>query len=534
MAILTCALALRVWFATGPVRNDEVNYAHAAYELSKGALHLDYWWQGTTRIANYLPTAILYALFGAHQWTTLAFPIASSLLGVFIVYRIGVTVEREKTGLVAALLWAVFPLDVFQAGTLRPDGPLATFLAISVLFLILANKSRNRKRYFYLALSIFFLLWSLAIKPLALVIVLFFGFIAALALWKNRHSILRRIKLPPDHWIQQAAFSLLVLVGALTLVYMLGFRTRDAVVLLGETATNAERLILLGETNANLARGLNTTAFLLTGGLLIVALVTLLHEKRRSAGPLLAWFGFVFLYYEWGTIETSFAYFPILDFVEARNILFVMVPAILLIAAFVVRHMDVRLVRIGALLGAVSTTAVGWILGEALIANLQLPAWFYATVALALFFVLFSPALFSKQSGYLPTVTLLFLLVVPVASLLPAPPYHISYWNAQREYRADLGQIAMDLVHTQGTIFVPSAAVARDLNLASDFALGFAWSGDNPDDPSNRLRVGSPAISAKSAYVVRRAPAPSSLPWIQLGQYVNPYRTLYLYQVSGQ
>ncbi len=55
--ILLCALILRLVIFTGMVRGDDINYAHAAYELANGRTHFDYWPNGTFRIGLYAPVA---------------------------------------------------------------------------------------------------------------------------------------------------------------------------------------------------------------------------------------------------------------------------------------------------------------------------------------------------------------------------------------------------------------------------------------------------------------------------------------------
>lgn len=531
LTILICGLILRILFSTGVTRNDEVNYAHAAYELAKGVLHFDYWWQGTTRLGLYFPVATLYVIFGPSNWTTLFFPMASSLLGIFTVYLIGNYVDSEKTGLIAAFLWALFPLDIFQAGMLRPDGPLATFSALSVFFLILATGSKAPRKYFLFFFCILFLIWALAIKPIAMITVFFYSFLGVVAIWKNKKALVEKVSILQNAKFRKIASVFLVLATVVMVLYLTRFQREDVAVLIAGTATNAGRLLIVGESNMNLARGVNTSMFLLTAPLLLIGVITLLIEKNNKAVPfLLSWFGFGFLYFEWGSISLSPSYFPILNFVEARSILFIMVPAILLIAVYLSRALDKKNIQRGIMVGSLFTVAVAIFYRPAFIKNDILPPWFYALVALTLVFILLSPIIFSKRNPYLQEIGLIFLITYSVSSLLPSPPYHISYWNPQREFQADLREVASYLNSQKGLVIVPNVATARDLNLASDFQLGYGWTGTNTDDLSNRLIIGIPEADV-TAFVVSFGRVSETSRWVLIQEFQNPYRSLYLYRV---
>lgn len=532
IVILVCGVVLRVLFLTGVTRNDEVNYAHAAYELANGIFHFDYWWQGTTRLGLYFPVAILYAIFGPSNWTTLFFPLVSSLLGIFTVFLIGSYIDSEKTGLIAAFLWALFPLDVFQAGMLRPDGPLATINALSVFFLTLALGSKPSRKYFYFLFCFLFLIWALAIKPLAMITVFFYSFLGIAATWKNRRTLRGKIPVLKKTKVRNVALVLFVLGATIAAIYLVRLQREDVIILLAGTATNAERLLIIGESNMNLARGVNTNMFLLTGPLLLIGITALLMEKNKAAPFLLAWFGFEFLYYEWGTINLSFSYFPISNFVEARSILFVMVPAILLIAVYLSRTFNKNAIQWGVIAGSLFATAMGIFYRRVLIEDDILPPWFYALVALTFLFILTSPVIFSKRNPYRQEIALIFFISFSISSLLPSPPYHVSYWNPQREYRADLREVASYLNNQEGLVFVPNVAAARDLNLASDFQLGYDWTGANPGDVSSRLKIGTPS-GEDSAFVVRFAQVSETSPWELIQEFRNPFRQMYLYRVRS-
>lgn len=532
LVILICGITLRLVFLTGITRNDEVNYAHAAFELARGTLNFDYWWQGTTRLALYLPVAILYAIFGPSIWTTLAFPLASSILCILTVYLVGNFLESEKTGLIASLLWALFPLDVFQAGMLRPDGPLAAFNTLSVLFLLLALSNKTLKRYLFFMICLFFLIWSLAIKPLALITVFFYIFLGLIALWRSKKEIQKRFRVLQNTRVLQVAVIPTSVVIAAGAAFLLRLQRSDVIVLVADTATNAGRLLLIGESNMNLARGINTSTFLLTAPLLLIAIITLTLEKNKSAQFLLSWFGFGFLYYEWGTISLSASYFPILNFVEARSILFILSPAILLIGLYLSRNLDEKTIKTSVLTGACLTILVCILYQEELRENAILPPWFYALIIMSLVFVLLSPLVLSKENSHTRETFILFFIALCVSFLLPSSPYHVSYWEPQRAYQADLREMAAFLNQQQGPVFVPNLGTATDLNFASDFKLGFAWSGETGDFDSYRVQIAPAPSAGEVAYVVRLSLMQEAEGWDLIREYENPYKDLYLYKVQ--
>lgn len=530
LAIVICGLALRIFFATGIVRNDEVNYAHAAYELASGNLHLENWSAGTTRIGLYLPTAILYALFGAQAWTTHFFSFFSSLLGIFVIYLIGSLIENEKTGLIAALLWAVFPLDVYQAGTIRPDGPMATFCAVSIFFFLLAIRPHPNRKYFYFGFSLFFLGWALAIKPIALILAFFYIFLFFLMAWSKRRSICKRFKFlrtPNQKRVAQVIVFGLIGFGFFEI---LRIQSYGIFVFLSQTSTDAARLLFLGESNMNLARGVDTSLFFLTSFLLLISVWTLAIDRNKAAVFPIAWMGFSFVYYEWGSISPSFNYFPIFNYIEARTIEFVLVPAILIVAIYLARGFTVNPNK---LVIAICTTTLIFaiVLRLDIIQGGPLPGWFYAIVAIGFGLSLLSPFFISSSSRRGNLLAAALLLTLSVSSLLPTPPYHISYWAPQHSYRKDLAELGALLNSREGLVYVPNVASARDVNLGSNFQLGFAWAGPEYTHPGDRILIGDPRKNEVGALVIRLTPETISN-WKLVREFDNSFQDLFLYIVE--
>ena len=125
--ILLLALALRLIFYTGVLDSDVIEYAYYAY----GASHGDF--QFTTapreiqfRLALYLPLALLYYLFGVSELSTIVYGFLASMVGVLLIYGIARLQANESAGIIAALIWAAFPLNIFLSTRFGPDEILAT------------------------------------------------------------------------------------------------------------------------------------------------------------------------------------------------------------------------------------------------------------------------------------------------------------------------------------------------------------------------------------------------------------------------
>ena len=133
-ALVGLALLIRVVFFHGGVRGaDAYAYAQHAYNIATGQYDVrggpHY---GGFRYAVLLPTALAYRAFGIGDWPSALFPLVASLGALVLVVRLGVAWFDGGTGLMAGLLYTVFPLDVIHATLLGPSSlvPLLSGAAI--------------------------------------------------------------------------------------------------------------------------------------------------------------------------------------------------------------------------------------------------------------------------------------------------------------------------------------------------------------------------------------------------------------------
>ena len=138
LAIIGLGLALRLIYFTGLAFADDPDYAKRAFDLLHGHGHL-YRDNNGLRIGTWYPAAIGYAVFGVSHIGLVIYPLVMSVIAIWMVGRLGTRLFDRRTGLTAALLWAIYPLDVELATRLLPDALLAAFSVIAVYFLFSAD-----------------------------------------------------------------------------------------------------------------------------------------------------------------------------------------------------------------------------------------------------------------------------------------------------------------------------------------------------------------------------------------------------------
>lgn len=140
LVAVALAAALRVLFASGFVDQDDRAYIERAYHLSIGDPSPRGGHQGA-RLGIAVPPALSFAAFGVGRWQAGLFFLFCSAAGVGVAYWGGRMLFDERTGVVAAFLLAVFPLDVIYATIVSPTAPTGLFAGLAVL-LFLRSESR--------------------------------------------------------------------------------------------------------------------------------------------------------------------------------------------------------------------------------------------------------------------------------------------------------------------------------------------------------------------------------------------------------
>jgi 4-amino-4-deoxy-L-arabinose transferase-like glycosyltransferase len=143
LAIGALWLACRaLLFFDGVLSPDSFAYAHHAYNIATGqfsptADHLFYGY----RFGVLLPVALAYRVFGVSSLSSALLPLLASAATLWLVYRLGTMLLGRRTGLLGALLYTFFPLDLPWATLIGPDSFLPLCSALAFLCLIRALDS---------------------------------------------------------------------------------------------------------------------------------------------------------------------------------------------------------------------------------------------------------------------------------------------------------------------------------------------------------------------------------------------------------
>jgi hypothetical protein len=141
--IMLGALLVRVAFFNGYTGTDDTYYLEAAYRVSVGdpGAFDSYF---ATRSGLVLPTAAAFAVAGVRPATIAWLPLACSLGAMHVAFLLGRRLFTSETGLLAAFLLAVFPLDVIFATQLFACVPVAWATGLSLYYLLRKDAGGHR------------------------------------------------------------------------------------------------------------------------------------------------------------------------------------------------------------------------------------------------------------------------------------------------------------------------------------------------------------------------------------------------------
>lgn len=180
LLILLVHLAVRLWGYSGIHDMDELAYSEAASRLLAGQ-YIDtnpY----SLRYMVIVPLALTQMLFGINEYACAVTPMIYSLVCLGLIYLVGKTYVSQKVGLLAAALWAIFPLDVIQATELHLDVPMTAFHALCVYALVRGEQSSGPGRWVLFTLAGVALGLAHLAKEVGLVLLVF---LTIRAIWKR-------------------------------------------------------------------------------------------------------------------------------------------------------------------------------------------------------------------------------------------------------------------------------------------------------------------------------------------------------------
>jgi hypothetical protein len=149
------ALALRLACATGLVGSDDLYYSKFARALSEGHYtstveevrksdHIHH----ALRYGVLIPVAVVYKAFGVTEWTTILVPLLASTLCVVLLALIGESMFSVRVGIIAALLYATFPIQLHFASVLEPEPISECFALLGVLTYLHARRTERATLWF--------------------------------------------------------------------------------------------------------------------------------------------------------------------------------------------------------------------------------------------------------------------------------------------------------------------------------------------------------------------------------------------------
>lgn len=544
IVILIFALSIRLINYTGVLDYDVLSYADHAFEAAHGNFQftlnvrdIDF------RFFLILPLSFIYTLFGPSEFSTVLYSLLASLLGITLVYAIGRIQANETAGLIAALIWAAFPLNVFLSTLFGPDEILATLTIAAVFFLLWGNKLRGKKALASYSIGICIAIFGVFVKPSAVIAFVFIGIFFLVKGLRNYGRIFRdylgRIKPSRRLWLLSVG-----ILSALALGFLF-FQNQQSPFLfsLFRASWDLSNLFILGKTQEEFpVRGLilNTPLFLVSAPLFVVGFAGLIFKRLQNSILPLLWAGSQFLYFEWGSISINpLVYSPLVAATNDRNVLFVFPPFAVLAGIFLSKAITAGKARLVALLSLLIVIPMAWFLKEAQFVGTPLALISLAVSIAIIGSVLIVPKLNSKSSGWKEFLTAAWLIIVLVACLYPTPPLHISeeYWQRQIKYRNAVASAAQFFVeHPDYPILTLSLGNARELNFLSNFRLGHSSLNVEPQTAARIQIISDPLAWTGSAYIFLRdeinqiQPVPSN--WWKMAEYdAGSGRPVLIYRV---
>ena len=147
--ILLVTLVLRLILSMGVSQGDDLAYTELAYHASQGNFTYPYT-IFTVRWLVYLPTALMYYLFGVSDFTTLFFPVTISILSVFFVYSIVKRETDEDTGVIASIIYSLIPVVLIYSSFIQVT-PYIEFTMLGSIFFLQLGVRHDRWYYYFLS-----------------------------------------------------------------------------------------------------------------------------------------------------------------------------------------------------------------------------------------------------------------------------------------------------------------------------------------------------------------------------------------------
>ena len=142
-------LGLRLVFFTGYYAEDAPGYITDAIDLALGTYHARAHILGLN-VGTYAPVAVPLALLGKTDAAVAIWPLLCSFLGLSSLACAATLLFGRRFGLLATLLYATYPGDVFFSTVVMPDAIQAGWLAFSMCLVVAAWAGPDTRRLWLL------------------------------------------------------------------------------------------------------------------------------------------------------------------------------------------------------------------------------------------------------------------------------------------------------------------------------------------------------------------------------------------------
>lgn len=294
--IIGLGAAVRAWAMGGlefGLGSDDAGYVAVAQNLAGGALpDGEAQWFGA-RAAFLWPVALVFRVFGADDYTAVAWPFACSLLSIAAAFLVARQLVGRRPALVAAGLVAFAPVEVLWATRLRPDAVMPAFVALAVWAALRARRSGRPQAWLLAAGALTGLAWSARETALVMIPVV------AVAAWPVLRGAWRRT------WAYVAGLA--AVPAALVVVFAVDGRPLWPLTTTAGAGSFRSPAAGWDATTAYLAQMVTAVGdprsplFLMLPLVLVAASVAMVRRNRHALLPA-AWLAWAFAYLELGTL----------------------------------------------------------------------------------------------------------------------------------------------------------------------------------------------------------------------------------------
>ncbi len=140
-SICVLSLLMRLACSTGLIASDDLWYSHYAQLITQHR-YLPQLLHVALRYGLTIPVALAYWLFGIREWTTVLVPFLASVASIPVLMTVGWRMFGPRTGLMAGILFATFPLELRYATILVPE-PVTVFYVLVAMLAYLYAESKG-------------------------------------------------------------------------------------------------------------------------------------------------------------------------------------------------------------------------------------------------------------------------------------------------------------------------------------------------------------------------------------------------------